>query len=230
MDNSISALLPFYNEEEEIVLKNLNIVSKLNGVEKIILIDDGSEKSLEKIVEEKFGKVKYLRLEKNIGKTGAIKTALEKVKTEYVFLMDTDLDGVKKDELQKRLDCVKDKKKADGLIFKRVKSDWTTRLQRTDLIFSGERLIKSKDLRRVFSEYKPEGFQLETAINLFWMEKDKKIYWAPHSGVSPHKIKKLGFLKGFIEDLKMDYSTIIGYRGLGAFLKQVFCLRAEKIE
>ncbi|EKD80509.1 MAG: hypothetical protein ACD_40C00073G0009 [uncultured bacterium] len=42
------------------------------------------------------------------------------------------------------------------------------------------------------------GFQLEVAINHYFIQHHKKIVWMPFSGLSPNKLHKLGFSRGIV--------------------------------
>jgi glycosyltransferase involved in cell wall biosynthesis len=60
---SISCLIPFYNEGNQI-LKVLEVISKVNGIDQIVAIDDGSTDLAFLKIQSKFPKVRLIRHQK----------------------------------------------------------------------------------------------------------------------------------------------------------------------
>lgn len=86
----VSAVIACYNEEKHIV-STITALSRIIPAENIIVVDDGSRDRTVDAITRCGLKVKVLSLVKNIGKVGAIKRALEEVKTPYVLLLDADI-------------------------------------------------------------------------------------------------------------------------------------------
>lgn len=94
---TFSLVLPFYNEEKNLKIlipQILNILKKIKNSYKIILIDDVSNDNSLKICrgfKKKNRKIKVYKLFKKGRQTGAIKKAINKINSDYVICMDTDL-------------------------------------------------------------------------------------------------------------------------------------------
>lgn len=214
----VSCLIPFYNEEER-VFDVLDVVTKVHALTKIICIDDGSEDTAYQRIQQKYPDVEVLRLDENGGKTAAIKAGLERVDTDFVLLMDADLQNVDRREVIHAIQAVQRYPLLDMVILRRVYADWFVKLNRGDILLSGERIIRTSDLRAVL-EKPVEGFQLEMAINEYMQEHSKMVRWFPWSATNTYKMDKRGPLEGFIHDFKM-YAHILQYVGPFGFVKQV---------
>ncbi|GAA4470164.1 glycosyltransferase [Nibrella saemangeumensis] len=214
----VSCLIPFYNEGER-VFDVLDVVTKVQQIDKIICIDDGSEDTAYRDIQKKYPDVEVLRLAQNGGKTAAIKAGLENVDTDFVLLMDADLQNVDRRELVKAIRAVQRYPFVDMVILRRVYADWFVKFNRGDILLSGERIIRTSDLRAVL-EQPVEGFQLEMAINEYMQEQSKMVRWFPWSATNTYKMEKRGPVEGFIHDFKM-YAHILQYVGPVGFVKQV---------
>ncbi|MFA9289327.1 MAG: glycosyltransferase family 2 protein [Weeksellaceae bacterium] len=219
MPRSLSVILPIFNEAASTVHSTLKILSKLKGITQIISVDDGSLNSYRKSIEKLYPNVIHIELKSNQGKTNAINEGLKYVTSDYILLLDSDLVGLDFHELQFGIEIILQNTYLDGLIYKRINANFPTKIQRTHLLLSGERIIKTQDLKKILQTMHPTGFQIELAINIYWLEHKKNIVWSASSALSPHKIVKLGLLKGSIEDFKMDYSVILGYGGLWRYMQ-----------
>lgn len=89
---TLSVLMPVYNEEKTLG-KILSELDKFNFVHEIIVVNDCSkDKSLEIIKNFKSKKIKYYSMEKNSGKTAAIKKAIEMASGDIFIIQDADLE------------------------------------------------------------------------------------------------------------------------------------------
>ena len=95
----ITILIPFFNEEGNIVRQLEDIIENINRINDckfdILLIDDGStDNSSEKIIQlfNNFPNINYqlIKHQKNLGKTKAFETAFQNLVTDYVLFMDGD--------------------------------------------------------------------------------------------------------------------------------------------
>ncbi|MHC4356494.1 MAG: glycosyltransferase family 2 protein [Planctomycetota bacterium] len=94
-DNSnmgLSVVIPLFNEESTIK-EILEKVCCLSNLQEVIVVDDGSTDSSPQAVLD-FGdpKVKLIRLEKNSGKTAAVRRGLEDVVGDVTVIQDADLE------------------------------------------------------------------------------------------------------------------------------------------
>ncbi|WP_266363861.1 glycosyltransferase family 2 protein [Tellurirhabdus rosea] len=213
----VSCLIPFYNEGERL-FSVLETVTQVEDIAKIVCIDDGSEDDNYRIIQERWPQISVVRQE-NQGKTGAIKRGLAEVDSEYVLMMDADLQNIQLDELQRIVAAVRQGCDADMVIFRRLYAEWFVKMNRGDVLLSGERIIRREDLTEILKE-PVEGFQLEVAINEYMQQHRKRVRWVPWSATNTYKMDKRGPLEGFWKDFQM-YADILLYVGLKSYFRQV---------
>ena len=93
--NSLSIIIALFNEEQRLnnSLIKINKFIKNKNIE-VILVNDGSFDSSEKIIKQfikKKKKFKLINLKTNIGKGGALKTGVMQAKSKWILTMDLDL-------------------------------------------------------------------------------------------------------------------------------------------
>lgn len=92
MKKNVSLIIPAYNEEKTIQIVLRKVLS-LPFVQEVIVVNDCSKDlTEEKVYEIDDSRIKYVKHEKNQGKTAAIKTALSHVSAEIVLIQDADLE------------------------------------------------------------------------------------------------------------------------------------------
>ena len=90
--HSITAVIPAYNEEKTIE-KILIEVKKVELIDRIIVVSDGSRDNTADIARRQG--VEVIELTKNIGKGGALKEGIDRCKSDIILLLDADLVGIK---------------------------------------------------------------------------------------------------------------------------------------
>ncbi len=227
MKNRLTCIIPFYNEGVRL-LDLLHLITKINLIDQLICIDDGSDSGmLAEEIQKKFPKVKLYILDNNSGKSAAVKYGLSISTGEFILLLDADITGIKEMELVNAIEVFK-KKSLDMIILKRLNASFLVRFIRADVLLSGERLVKKSDLELVFEE-NVIGYQLEMAINKHMKMNNKKVIWMSNTAKNHYKYLKNSFFKGLWKDIKM-YLNILSYIGLNNFLNHVFtfCKSNEK--
>jgi len=219
MNKTCGVLIPYQNEKERIA-DVLDQILKVKNLSEIICVDGGSTDGTSDLVKQKYPMIKIVRMEKCSGKTEAIILGLKTMAADYAFLCDADLQNLKSSEIEYAINAILKNDHADMIIMRRTNFVLTTRLTRGDILYTGERILSKSDLEKVL-RLKPVGFQLEIAINKYMADHKKRVYWVPSSAISTFKIKKMGFLTGFTNDIKMIF-TMIKYAGLKEFLRQIF--------
>lgn len=223
--DTVSCIVPFYNESERILLV-LEAVSKVKEFNQIICVDDGSVDKTYLKIRKLYPSIKVIRFSKNRGKTAAIEKALMSINDPLIFCIDGDLINLKPSEIRKAIDIMRINQKIAMIILCRIHTNIQGTWQRANNIFSGERILKTADLKEVLNKNpKPVRYQLEVAINKYMMENNKKVYWIPSSAINHFKREKYdGFIKGEIEDLLMHFQ-MIKYIGFLNYIKQIlfFC-------
>ncbi len=95
--NTISIVLPVYNEEENVTLQYKNITENLDTTQlkyEIIFVDDGSsDRSVEILTEiaKKDRRVKIVQFRRNFGQTAAMAAGIDHSSGEIIIFMDSDL-------------------------------------------------------------------------------------------------------------------------------------------
>ncbi|MTI48180.1 glycosyltransferase family 2 protein [Sporosalibacterium faouarense] len=87
-NHEVVAVIPVYNEEDTIE-ETVNNLRKIDLINKIVVINDGSTDNTEEVVKNL--EVFLINLEKNHGKGYAIKTALRNLQYDYIIFVDGDL-------------------------------------------------------------------------------------------------------------------------------------------
>ena len=214
-----TAIVPFYNERKRIG-RVLDQLINVRNLQEIICVDDGSTDNTSQLIKKNYPTITLVRLTKDRGKTAAVYEGLKKVKTEYVFLCDADLHDLKKDEVEKAIKTTLNNSKIDMLILRRTRSICYTRWTRSDIILSGERMLRKKDLVHILKT-KPKHYQLEVAINKYMIDNKKNVCWIPSSALSVFKIHKVGIFKGLVGEAKM-INSLFGFAGAHEYWRQIF--------
>lgn len=224
MKKTCTCIVPFYNEEQRIcwVLEKLIQIPLFDT---IITVDDGSSDNSKNIVkkfieEHPSSTISLISYNKNQWKSKAVYEWLKNVTTEYVFLFDADLSNIKIHEVIKLIKTVYDHAEIDMGILRRVYAKWYIKLLYRELILSGQRMMRTEDLKKVFHQ-KFDRYQLEVAINTYMHKNNKTTVRFPFSAENSFKADKWGFWNWWKRDFFM-YKDIVGYQGFFNFIKHVF--------
>ena len=223
-----SCIIPFYNESISSILLNVREALKVSQIGLVVVVDDGSKSvanyNILKTIFINRPNVLIKRLESNLGKTFAIYHGLKHVPEGNVFLCDSDLKKLDKDEISSAI-LKYDSLGLNMIILRRINTGFFPKLIRADTLLSGERVLHKKDLTRIIQSG-VKGYQLEVSINQYFLKNnlENNCFWSPSSAVNNYKYKKLKFFKGIFKDLKM-YFSIIKHIGFKNYLNQfsVFC-------
>lgn len=221
-----SCLVPFYNESSR-VLKVLASLAKVKNLTEIIAVNDGSTDNAPEQIAEKFPRVKLLTLSSNRGKTRAIIEGLSKSRGENILLFDADLSGLIPSQIENAIDVFGNRPELDMIILRRMNDPWIARLLRTDTTISGQRLLRTRDLKKILS-IPPKRFGTELAINDYMIREGKHVGWMPLVCSDIRKLQKYGFLKGAVRELKM-YRDLLFYKNPVYYLWQLLTFCYQKI-
>lgn len=214
----LGALVPSFNEARRLPAV-LRVLQKIEGIDEIYCVDDGSTDGTPALIRREFPKVKLLALPRNRGKAAAVLAAAQKMRCHYVMMIDADLQRLNGKDLEAGIREVRSNPTIDMLLFVRLPEVWWARLVRGNDLFSGERILSRKDLLKVIRNRPVQGYQLEVAINQFMIEQKKVVRRMPLHCKPVLAAKKVGLRAGSKKELGMVRS-IFAYVGLGGFLRQ----------
>lgn len=185
IQSQIACIIPFYNEG--IRLDNvLDTMIKVNFLTEIICVDDCSKEDRTRELQQKYPNVRFIRLEKNLGKTGAIQVGVKATHCEYIMFFDADLNNLDSNEIENATRAVATSKDIDMLILRRVLAPGHVKVTRADVLLTGERILRKSDFEQIMKQG-VKGYQLETAINYYMYKNNKKVYWITFSGLNMHR-------------------------------------------
>lgn len=188
----IAVVIPAYNEEERLPAV-LETVTACPFVRQVIVVDDGSEDGTFKVA-QKF-EVKTIRLDKNLGKAGAVWVGLQEVKQPIVVLLDADLKGLKPSHIRDLAYPVAHDGFDMTLGVFRGGRIWTDLSHLIAPWVTGQRAMPLDHIREL-PDFSDLGYGLEAALNKFARENDWKVKTVVLYGVS-HVMKeeKLGIIR-----------------------------------
>jgi hypothetical protein len=198
---SCSCIIPFYNEGSRI-LNVLKVLTDVAEISQIICVDDGSDDLAGIWLTRDYPLITLLRLEENHGKTAAVKAGLDLVQNEYVLLLDADLDSLDSAEISAAINTITRTPQLDMIILRRVNAGIHSKLNRGDVLYAGERILRRDDLKAILSQT-ARGYQLEVIINKYMKDNLKAVYWMPSSARNTYKISKLGLVDGMKAEIDM---------------------------
>ena len=218
MENkSISCIIPFYNEGLRL-FSILKVVTKIKTISQVICIDDGSSDDTARIIKSLWPQIEVIKLNENQGKSAAVKHGLKYVNNELVLLLDADLQDINIYELENAIEPMLYDNSIDMIILRRINAAWFVKIERADILLSGERILKKKDLLEIFQK-EVNGYQLEIAINTYMQNNNKNVQWVSWSATNTYKTKKIGLVKGALKEIKM-FVDIFSYAGVSTFARQ----------
>lgn len=214
---SCACIIPFHNEAARI-LSVVAAAIRTRSLAQLICVDDGSTDYGADLVSRSFPEVRLLRLPERRGKTAAIQIGLEHVSARYTLLLDADLRDLRPGEIrdaQRTIECNPD---IDMIILRRSNAAINSKISRGDVLFSGERILRSGDLRAALQPT-PTGYQLEIAINQYMLRERKAVYWMPSSALNTYKVDKTGIVPGLRQEVRM-LKEMLHYDGFGIYVQQ----------
>lgn len=211
----VVAIVPVYNEEDFIV-DTINNIKKIELIDEIIVVDDGSVDNTQEILKRL--NVNFIRLEKNRGKGYAIKTAIKKIEFDYLVLIDGDL-GKSSEEakkliipaIQNEADVIiakfkKAKKKGGFGLVKRLANKGVFHFTKENInsVLSGQRVYSKKVIDSI--DFIPNRFGIEVAMTIEALKKGFRIKEV-EVGMTHRETERN--LKGFIHRGKQFFNILL---------------------
>jgi glycosyltransferase involved in cell wall biosynthesis len=222
-----SCIIPFWNEDLYL-FDVLDEITKVRNIDEIICVDDASEDSNYLEIRKRYPRIKTIRLQENVGKSGAIREGLKYSKGDLILLLDADLQNLNHQEIEKAIEAIHRNRGIDMLILRRVKADLLIRMYRGDVLFTGERIIRRPDLQEVLKG-PVKRWQLESAINTWMYLNNKRVFWTAHSATNTDKSLKWGLLNGLIFDMK-TFGDMMFATGFNNFVKQILFYAKDELK
>jgi len=198
----ISFIIPSYNDSEQIA-SIVKAIQNTSYDKEIILVDDGSESKHKKIFQN-LENIKLLTQSTNKGKSKAMETGFKNSIGDLIVFIDSDLIGLKSQNIKKLVDPVLNgkydmtiSKKEGGLSLYGTYTGFSQ-------TFSGDRVIKRKLLEENISIFDVEGYSIEAEINKRFFKKCKIALVRWTNVANPSKFERHG-LDGIIKDIEMNY-------------------------
>ena len=227
MNNRISCIVPFFNEVPRIYT-TLEILSQSHDLAEIIAVNDGSTDNPEIDIKKYSIPVNLIKIDTNHGKSAAVFEGIDATSGNLILLVDADFKGLNIEEIDNACRLMLEHPDVDMLILRSTQGTWITRACRQDIVLSGFRLMKKKDLLNVYIK-NPRRYQLETAVNAYMIEHNKKVFYTEFTGYNTLRNEKIGLLRGFIGLLYL-LADVYSYRGYVAYIKQLWTFCYDEIE
>lgn len=199
-----SCLIPFFNEGQRLlhVLEQLTQISKLHS---IICVDDGSTDQTADLVRQHFPQVKVVGYSQNLGKSAAVSYGMRAITTSHVLLFDADLRDFSTTQLTTAIKTTLLRPKIEMVVFRQLNDPFLLRLLKFDILVSGERILKTKDLKQILTDH-PQHYQLEFSINNYFLKHHKLVFWTPFQSNNYFKLSKWSLLTSLKKILQFQTS------------------------
>ncbi|NSW92326.1 MAG: glycosyltransferase family 2 protein [Firmicutes bacterium] len=196
----VSAIIPAFNEEKTIG-EIIKVLAKVDTIEEIIVVSDGSRDRTASIARELGTTV--IELPQNMGKGAAIKKGLEVCKSDIVLLLDADLIGLREIHIRKLLEpVIKNQCDMTVGVFNggRISTDLAQKIAPQ---LSGQRAVRKSIINNM--EYMEKaGYGIEVTLTRYAKREKIKVIEVKLKYLSHvTKEEKYGIINGFNKRLKM---------------------------
>jgi hypothetical protein len=106
------------------------------------------------------------------------------------LLFDADLNDITISQVAIMIESMYTDPSIDMGILRRVSSGWYIKLFYRELILSGQRMLKTKDLHEAFRSHSINRYQLEVALNMYMKQHKKTTVRYPFSADNTYKHHK----------------------------------------
>ena len=220
MLNKYSCVITAFNEAKRIN-NVLGVVTRIENIDEVIVVDDGSNDNTPSVIKSNFPQVKLIIHEVNRGKVEAVRTGVNASKNNNLLLLDADLIGLVSSEIEKALDIFENDD-LDCLIMLTEADKYNKLIRKifkgTSYV-AGDRIIKKEILENVLKDRLLKNYGLEIAENKYLFKTNCKVVRFQLSAIDLGKNSKYGVVKGTIGEIKM-WRDIFKTAGFKFFFKQ----------
>ncbi len=210
LDNhKVAVIIPAYNEESRIS-SVLDVVTAVDKVDEIIVVDDGSEDGTYDVAARY--PVKIIRFDSNKGKGAGLKAGIGQSDADIFVFIDADLIGLKNKHIESLIEPLINDAEIDIVNGRFSGGRLSTNLsQRIAPTLNSQRALRRTFLNKL-PDFSKSRFGVETIMTKQAERSDSKTFDVNLDGVSQYlKEEKLGFIKGVASRLSM-YRDIIKHR------------------
>lgn len=209
----IAAIIPAYNEGKNIA-QVLNVITKVDFLDDIIVIDDGSTDNTAEVVNS-FEKIKLIKNKKNKGKAHAMQQGIDATDADILFFSDADLIGLTPEIIKKIIQPVVEKRYS---MYIGVRDNVMQKVVTLFALNSGERAI-TKDLWDKLPDHFKYRYRIEAGLNFIAKTQGDGYGWEKFDYYQTLKEKKYGFFKGTI--LRWWMNLDVSYAYILAIIQQI---------
>jgi len=180
--DDLTIIICTFNEEKTIC--DVVIACRLyNERSEIIVVDDGSQDSTELILRNlnKTIRFNYIKLPENRGKSYAMAVGVENASNDILLFFDADSIGIRKEHFHDILLPIIENK-ADMVLGHTAATFINIKLTPFKA-FTGERVLRKKDILPILDEIRNLRFGIETHINLYFKTHGKRISYVYLEGL-----------------------------------------------
>ena len=180
--DDLTIIICTFNEEKTIcdVVKACRVYNERS---EILVIDDGSQDSTELLLRNlnKTIRFNYIKLPENRGKSYAMTVGIENAANDVLLFFDADSIGIRKEHFHDILLPVIENK-ADMVLGHTAAKFINVKLTPFKA-FTGERVLRKKDILPILDEIRNIRFGIETYINLYYQTHGKRISYVYLEGL-----------------------------------------------
>lgn len=214
-----TAILPIFNEEKT-VANVLSVLLRSEQFNEVIVVDDASTDNSFNIINSfQSDKLKIIHLEKNLGKSGAVKIAVKSTMADILFFCDGDLHNFTNQHINQLLEPLKNGEDIMTVGIRDRGIIHNTFVKKFGPLITGERAVPYEIFKKAMINYLMEGYAMEFVLNDYCIKNNTLIKKMILKGVSQtNKLYKYkNKFKGTNLLIKQTVNLIIIYIKLKIF-------------